>query len=59
MLSTSGLPLKIKITEDHVVFEVEYLWNGRVKKDGVSLCLNLCANVLKVSFETYQLRHAI
>ena len=36
MLSTSGLPTKIMITGLHIAFEVEYLWNDRVKKDRVN-----------------------
>ena len=41
-LSTSGLPKKIikiyNIRGLDVVFEVEYFWNGWVKKNGVNQC---------------------
>ena len=38
MSSKSGLPIKIMLREvdPYFVFEVEYLWNGWVKKDGIN-----------------------
>ena len=38
-LSTSGLPIKI-ITLEAPTLEVDYLWNGWVKRDGVNANLS-------------------
>ena len=50
-LSTPGLPIKIVTLEAlYVAFEVEYLWNGWVKKDGFNA---FDKTSLKVNYHFY------
>ena len=43
-LSTSGLPIKI-ITLEAPTLEVDYLWNGWVKRDGVNANLSFATGL--------------
>ena len=51
-LSMSGLPIKIIIRDPYVVFKAEYLWNGKVKKDGVNTNL-MCCNTTGLILDAY------